>query len=136
MAERQEQLNQQTEAVLSIPTVPMAPAAPTTIPPATERTNKLSIGNFLATYIPPRLLGVTYLALSAVIFSIQALFVSLVSQSMPSFQIVLFRCCLQFLFAFLACRAQGILFLGPPDRRKWLFIRGGLGSPAQLSTMQ
>lgn len=88
---------------------------------------KLSLGTVLSTYIPARLLGIAYLSLSAIIFSIMALFVSLLAKYMPSFQIVWFRCVCQFSFAWLACQSQGVNFLGPREKRKWLFIRGAVG---------
>jgi drug/metabolite transporter (DMT)-like permease len=88
---------------------------------------QLRLGNVLSTYIPPRLLGVAYLALSAIIFSVMALFVSLLSKFMPSFEIVWFRCVAQFLLGWLACQTQGVNFLGPVEKRRWLFVRGAVG---------
>ena len=89
--------------------------------------DRLAISTLLARYVPDRVLGISYLALSAVIFSIQSLFVSILSDHLPSFQIVMFRCILQFSFGVMACHHKGINFLGPVDRRKWLFIRGLVG---------
>jgi uncharacterized membrane protein len=88
---------------------------------------KLSLSNFISRIIPTRLLGMTYLALSAVIFSVMALLVSILSRSLPSFEIVLARCSLQFLFALLACLVYRVPLLGPPGQRLWLLLRGALG---------
>lgn len=87
----------------------------------------LSVSNALARWIPSRVLGMSYLALSAVIFSIMALFVSMLSKELPSFQIVLARCLIQFGCGLAACRFYGIDFRGPRDRWFWLSIRGTVG---------
>jgi drug/metabolite transporter (DMT)-like permease len=94
MGESAELVQAESDQVVAPVAFSPAPSAAPSV--GTAPRPKLSIGNFLETYIPPRVLGISYLAISAVIFSIQALFVSLVSQRMPSFQIVMFRCILQF----------------------------------------
>ena len=97
-------------------------AAAPAVPPA-----PLSLSNALARWIPSRVLGMSYLALSAVIFSIMALFVSMLSKELPSFQIVLARCLIQFGCGLAACTYYGIDFRGPRDRWFWLGIRGTVG---------
>ena len=101
--------------------------APSSAAAAAVKPPPLSLGNALARWIPKRVLGISYLALSAMIFSVMALFVSMLSKSLPSFQIVWARCILQFVCGYLSCRFYGIDFLGPAAKRRWLSVRGGVG---------
>jgi len=105
-------------------------AAP--IPPPTPSSTVVSGPNAMdllfLRFVSRKLLGVAYLALSALVFSFMALCVSLVSKELPSFEIVWARSIMQFTLGASSCyfvaRTNPI---GPPAKRKWLFIRGLVG---------
>jgi len=106
---------------------PAAISHPAFITPRLRREDTGILGSFLSRYIPKRILGICYLAISAVLFSVMALLVSQLSVNMPSFQIVHIRCTIQFFCALLSCRFYSINFLGPTEKRKWILLRGSLG---------
>ncbi|KAG7268045.1 hypothetical protein CRUP_000228, partial [Coryphaenoides rupestris] len=76
-------------------------------------------------------LGLFYGLLSTVLFSIIALLVKTI-EGMHSIEISAFRCFFQMLFVFPLLIYHRTGFLGPRDKRVFLFLRGFLGSNAMI----
>ncbi|KAI8357980.1 hypothetical protein B0O80DRAFT_370923, partial [Mortierella sp. GBAus27b] len=78
-------------------------------------------------------LGLIYMTLSALFFSVMSLLVSLTAKALPSFEVVLFRGAIQAVLGIGACRYLGISPWGPPNQPKIRFLlicRGLAGSIA------
>jgi len=123
MTAEAERVNSEAAAV----TASSMPSSVGDVPAAAAAVPANYIAALFARWIPERMLGMVYLAVSAIVFSVMSLCVSLLSEQMPSFEIVLARCLMQFGFGALSCRRYGVDFLGPREKRFWLCVRGGLG---------
>jgi len=105
---------------------PTAPLSPTAAAAAASGPNGMD--RLFLRFMPRKILGVFYLAFSAVVFSVMSLCVSLAGKDLPSFEIVWARSMMLFGLATSSCyfvaRTNPI---GPPAKRKWLFLRGFVG---------
>lgn len=72
--------------------------------------------------------GLILMTLSALAFSTMSLFVKLSGAAFASFEIVASRSIVQAVLGLIGCYMLGINPLGKPGVRKWLFIRGLVGS--------
>ncbi|KAI7880193.1 hypothetical protein K492DRAFT_147515 [Lichtheimia hyalospora FSU 10163] len=72
--------------------------------------------------------GLILMTLSALAFSTMSLFVKLSGAAFASFEIVAARSIVQAVLGLIGCYMLGINPLGKPGVRKWLFIRGFVGS--------
>jgi len=106
--------------------LPTSPLSSSAVAAAASR-SYFSPAILCSRFMNSRLLGVSCLAISAVIFSLMSLLVSTLSETLPAFQIVWARCVIQFSCAAASCRFYDVKILGPRDRRPWLLLRGSLG---------
>lgn len=72
--------------------------------------------------------GLILMTLSALAFSTMSLFVKLSGAAFASFEIVAARSIVQAALGLVGCYMLGISPLGKPGVRKWLFVRGFVGS--------
>ena len=88
----------------------------------------LSLSNDPATF-KKELHGILLLGLSALAFTLSALFVKQCGKNkLPSFEIVFARSTVQLVLALVSCALLRINPFGKPGVRTWLFIRGLVGS--------
>lgn len=73
-------------------------------------------------------LGLIFMTMSALTFSVMSLFVKINGSSFPSFEIVFARSFVQAILALIACAFLKVNPLGRRDLRGWLALRGFLGS--------
>ncbi|TPX64535.1 hypothetical protein SpCBS45565_g05822 [Spizellomyces sp. 'palustris'] len=75
------------------------------------------------------LLGLSFTALSALLFSLMSVLVKLSGASFPFLQIVLVRSIIQFVLGAISCLYLGVAPWGPPTlNRAWLVARGTAGA--------
>jgi drug/metabolite transporter (DMT)-like permease len=74
-----------------------------------------------------RLAGTYFLTLSAVLSSLVALLVSLLSARFSPLQLIFLRCLTLTIVGVASCRFLGVSLLGPADRRAWLTLRAVVG---------
>lgn len=72
-------------------------------------------------------LGLRYMILSALCFSVMSTLVKLGGQTMHSMQLVLARCVVAFVMSYIALKRLGISPFGQQKHRKLLILRGVLG---------
>ncbi|RKO84484.1 hypothetical protein BDK51DRAFT_31562, partial [Blyttiomyces helicus] len=80
---------------------------------------------------PPRreVVGLIFMAFSALLFSCMSVLVKLAGKSFPSIQVVLVRSVAQFLLGVCGCLYAGVAPWGPPGLHKgWLVARGTAGA--------
>jgi len=106
--------------------LPTSPLSSSAVAAAASR-SYFSPAILCSRFMNSRLLGVSCLAISAVIFSLMSLLVSTLSETLPAFQIVWARYVIQLICAAAACRFYDVKILGPRDRRPWLLLRGAFG---------
>ena len=72
-------------------------------------------------------LGLRYMIMSAVCFSVMSMLVKLGGQSMHTMQLVLARCVVALVMSYVSLRRQRLDPWGPPEHRRLLVARGVLG---------
>ncbi|KAJ3279010.1 hypothetical protein HK104_001852 [Borealophlyctis nickersoniae] len=73
--------------------------------------------------------GLSFMALSALLFSLMSVLVKVAGATFPSLQVVLIRSIIQFILGALGCRFVGVSPIGPPElKRGWLVARGAAGA--------
>ncbi|KAI8822226.1 uncharacterized protein EV422DRAFT_495087 [Fimicolochytrium jonesii] len=75
------------------------------------------------------LVGLSFMALSALLFSLMSVLVKISGQDFPFLEIVFARSLIQFSCGVVACLALGVMPWGPPTLNKfWLIARGSAGA--------
>ncbi|KAJ3182172.1 hypothetical protein HDU85_003214 [Gaertneriomyces sp. JEL0708] len=73
-------------------------------------------------------IGLAFMALSALLFSAMSIFVKISGATIPFLQIVLARSLIQFVLGVAGCYYVGVLPWGPKGLRWWLLARGSAGA--------